>query len=317
PPVEDPELERLHLERYPDPRYSKLRAAIGGLRGVAADEVFLGNGSDEVIDMLIRVFCVPGVDSIVVCPPTYSMYGVFATFCDVSVVEVPLTSDFELRPEAVAAALTPQTKLVFLCSPGNPTGKLLACSDIEAVLAASTGAVVVVDEAYIDFAEGASVVPLLRSGRYPNLVVMQTLSKAWGLAGARLGMLLASRQIVEILNKVRAPFNVSSLTEDVAIRALGQAATVACHVQQLLSERQSVAAAIEGLALGRVFSSDANFVLFRVKNAKEVCEAIAKDGKVVARYRGSMPLCEDTIRVTIGTYAENEQFLAALRKATQ
>lgn len=315
PPCGDATLARLRAERYPDPRYGALKEAFAGLARVKAGQVLLGNGSDEVIDMLIRVFCSPGSDSILVCPPTYSMYGIFAEFNDVGVTEVPLTPDFQLRPAEVVAALTPQTRLVFLCSPGNPTGNCLDREAMEEVLKAATGSVVVVDEAYADFQEGETALPLL--AKYPNLFVMRTMSKAWGLAGARVGVAFAGEELIATMNVVRSPFNVSSLAEDAALRALASADTVASNIRKTVAERERVAAELRSMApkVGRVYPSDANFLLLRVPDAKAMAVKIASDSNIVVRYRGTMLHCQDCIRVTIGTPAENDQFLRALRAA--
>lgn len=250
------------------------------------------------------------------------MYSVFAAFNDASVVNVPLTAEFALRPHSVIEAMTQETKVIFLCSPGNPTGRLLSQTDIESVLKAATGAVVVVDEAYIDFAEAdgpASLVPWVASDRYPNLIVMQTLSKAWGLAGARMGIAFASAEIIKLLNKTRSPFNISSLTESVTLQALDRPEVVERQVQEILEERKRVAAALTTLSakVRKVPVSDSNFLLFQVDDAKQVAESIASESSVVVRYRGSMLHCHDCIRVTIGTKHENDLFLAALRKAIE
>jgi len=317
-------IKRLHLERYPDPAQTELKAGVAKLRGVQADQILFGVGSDEVIDLLIRVCCEPGKDSILVCPPTYAMYRCFADLNDVSTVEVPRNSDYSLQPEAVAKALTSRTKLIFLCSPGNPSSVLLdRAAVVEVLLAAQrTAALVVVDEAYIDFAraEDASIVSLLHDSRYPNLAVMQTFSKAWGMAGARFGMLFASKELISVMNKVKAPFNLSTLVEDAALQALKSASVVEERVKTILSERERVAKALlspDMLAKGvqEVKRSDANFLMVKVDNAKVVSVRMADDSNVTVRYRGAMLHCKDCIRITVGTKAENDAMLKALASA--
>jgi len=321
-PLDESALSRLGLERYPDPRQIQLKAKLSALRGCEPSQIFLGVGSDEVIDLLIRVVCRPGKDAVLVCSPTYAMYGIFARVNDVQVVDVPLSEGtFQLRVDAILQALTSRVKLIFLCSPGNPTGRLLNREDIKAVAEAATGALVVVDEAYIDFSVPqtggceVSCVDLVTSGHFSNVVISQTLSKAWGLAGARLGFAIASSQLVSYVDKLKAPFNVSSLTEHVASQAIDKAASVLQSVTTIVAERKRVAQELRGRAYAhavfRVFPSDANFVLVLVEGAREICESLANRG-VIVRYRGSMTHCRECIRVTIGTASENDRFLESL-----
>mmetsp|Transcript_56389 Transcript_56389/g.132239 ORF Transcript_56389/g.132239 Transcript_56389/m.132239 type:complete len:413 (-) Transcript_56389:13-1251(-) len=320
----DPSLAKLQLERYPDPAQTDLKAAVSKLRGVPTDQILFGVGSDEVIDLLIRVFCEPSRDSILVCPPTYAMYRCFADLHDVRTVEVPRTSDYCVQPQAVSSALTSRTKVVFLCSPGNPSSVLIDRAAIIEILEAAQRqpALVVVDEAYIDFAQAAdsSIVPLLQDPKYPNLAVMQTFSKAWGMAGARLGMLFASSDLISIMNKVKAPFNISTLVEDAALQALKHADVVKDRVGKILDERERVATALQtqemkGLGIQEVKRSDANFLLVKMQNAKAVSTRMGDDSNVTVRYRGGMLHCKDCIRITIGTKAENDAMLKALAAA--
>lgn len=323
-------LKQLHLERYPDPRASELKQAFAELRGVRKSSVILGVGSDELIDLLIRICCAPSSsEAIMICSPTYAMYSCFAEINDVRVVDVPLhdaAGGFQLHTERIINQLDTrkgEIKLVFLCSPGNPTGRLLSLHDIEAVLtaAACANSMVVVDEAYIDFASvqhdrPVSAMSLLST--FPNLIVMQTLSKAWALAGVRLGVGFTSDMFADIFNKVKAPFNVSTLAQDVALRALAGADNAQANVQHILGERQRIRAAIlqdhGGSAGVEVHDSDANFLLVRVPGiAADVCSAMAAECNVCVRFRGNMLHCQDCIRVSIGTAEENDAFLIALR----
>jgi len=309
----------VHLNRYPDPNQVQLKSAIAGLRGCRPSQLFIGVGSDEVIDLLIRATCTPGRDAILVCSPTYAMYQIFGEINDVATIDVPLSPlDYQLRVPQIVAALTPRVKLLFLCSPGNPTSRLLRRADIEAVAAASTGALVVVDEAYIDYADQTDSCAGL-VGQLPNVVVMQTFSKAWGLAGARVGVAIAPERLVSVVDRVKAPFNLSTLSEQATLRAISAAPTVRSQRDALLQERARVAAALAGPAFAhavqRVVPSDANFVLVQMSRCKEVCEELGRVDHIVLRYRGGMLHCEDCVRISIGTEEENGRVLAALARA--
>eukprot|EP00930_Biecheleria_cincta_P055877 TRINITY_DN42129_c0_g1_i1.p1 TRINITY_DN42129_c0_g1~~TRINITY_DN42129_c0_g1_i1.p1 ORF type:complete len:405 (+),score=64.55 TRINITY_DN42129_c0_g1_i1:37-1251(+) len=322
-PIDDPFLQQLSLERYPDPAQTELKQALARLRGCHPEQILVGVGSDEIIDLLIRITCTPGKDSIMVCSPTYAMYATFAAINDVGVVDASLEGggQYQLQLGAIQKAMRPSVKLIFLCSPGNPTGRLLKRSDIEQVLTMATNAIVVVDEAYIDFALEGSCMSLLRESVYPNLVISQTLSKAWGLAGARIGVAFAPHDIIAIMDKVKAPFNLSILTEQTALRALKGEEVVQQKVHAILAERKRVATRLQQApffgphAVLRVHESDANFLLVQIADAKTICHKMAKDDNVVVRYRGSMLHCEDCVRITIGTAAENEKMFEALRRA--
>jgi histidinol-phosphate aminotransferase len=300
------------LNRYPDPHQNELRAAIAAIRGCRPDQIFCGVGSDEAIDLLIRIFCVPGKDRIVITPPTYGMYKVAAKVNDVAVTEWPLTPDFHLDFSRFPSTDS-RFPLLFLCSPNNPTGNNLRRDDMIRVIETFPG-IVVVDEAYIDFADQASFVPEL--DRYPNLVVLQTFSKSYGLAGIRLGLAFASEALISWMLRVKAPYNINKLTTEVALRALEQKETLRTSVDLLNQEREKVALALAGIpAVKKVHPSDSNFILAVVDNAYSVYKTMA-DAGVVIRYRGDQLHCESTVRITIGTPDENERMLAMLREVT-
>lgn len=298
------------LNRYPDPYQKELKRKIAAFRGVYPDQVFTGVGSDEPIDLLIRIFCTPGKDRILITPPTYGMYAVAASVNDVLVDKAPLTKDFQLDTDAVLAQVKPETKILFLCSPGNPTSNLLHAHDVEKLIHRFPG-IVVVDEAYIDFTTAPS--RCMDLDRYPNLVVLQTLSKSFGLAGIRLGMAFASAEIIALLMKIKSPYNINQLTSETAILAFDHIETMRASVASILDERARLESELRRLDGVVVFPSDANFLLIRVAKAFDVYKAMAEAG-VVARYRGDQIHCENTIRVTIGTPAENDLFLRTLAK---
>jgi histidinol-phosphate aminotransferase len=299
------------LNRYPDPHQVAFREKFAGFRGISSGQVFCGVGSDEAIDLLIRIFCVPGVDEIMITPPTYGMYKVSASINDVGINSVPLTSDYALRVPKMIASIKPQTKLIFLCSPNNPTGNLLQKDDILQVLNAFNG-IVVLDEAYIDFSgdEGFS----RELSTFPNLVILQTMSKSFGLAGIRMGIALASVEIVNYLVRVKAPYNISKLTSEVALKALNHIEIMQAYVKALNNERKWVAEQLRSIPeVLNINPSDANFLLVEIKNAFEIYKSMADSG-VVIRYRGDQIHCENTIRITIGTHKENVEMITMLKE---
>ena len=299
------------FNRYPDPHQRAVKAALAPLKGVSPAQIFLGNGSDEAIDLLVRLTCVPGgADSILLLPPTYGMYEVAAQLNDVAVVRHPLTADFQVSPDTVAAVVASPAKLVFLCSPNNPTGNLLAASAIEAILRGFRG-LVVVDEAYADFAAAPSWTT--RLAEFPNLVVLQTFSKAWGLAGLRLGMAFAAPAIIAYLNKIKPPYNISAATQQHALAALADAPRFAQLRRQLLAGRAALQARLPALPIvAAVFPSDANFLLVRFRPAAAAVYEYLLGRGIVVRNRSRQPGCAGCLRLTVGTPAENEQLLAAL-----
>jgi len=311
----DPYDNSLTLERYPCPYQVPLKERYGKYRGgIAPEQIFVGVGSDEAIDLLIRIFCVPGKDSIMITPPTYGMYKVCANVNDVEIVKCPLTPSFDLRIEEMLAHANENVKLMFVCSPGNPTAKAIPLSDVEKLANSDYQGIIVVDEAYVDFSTVGSATSLVN--KYPNVVVLQTLSKAFGLAGIRLGFCIGPADIIQLMNNVKAPYNVNSLTSEVAINAMKNIDTLDKNVKELLADRDVVAGKLNELDfVTKVYPSDSNFLLFRVKNKAQEMYKLMADRGVVTRYRGNELHCDECIRVTIGKKEENEKFLEALQKA--
>lgn len=300
--------EQLH--RYPMPLQNELRSKIAGFREVSIDNVFVGVGSDEAIDLLFRIFCNPGKDNIIINPPTYGMYKVSANINDVFYKEILLTPDFQLQTDKVLNAVDEQTKMIFICSPNNPTANDINQKDILRILDTFSG-MVIVDEAYIDFSSQESFCSIL--SKYPNLVVLQTLSKSFGLAGIRLGIAFANTELIKIMMKVKAPYNVNQLTSLAAIKAFDYLPEMKQNVSRLLTERKRVASELSSLeAVVKIYPSDANFILFRIKDALSIYNKLADNG-IVIRYRGNEPHCEDCLRLTIGTEEENNAFLKLLK----
>ncbi|MCC5940830.1 MAG: histidinol-phosphate transaminase [Balneolaceae bacterium] len=301
----------LHLHRYPSPVQNELRKKIAAWRGVDFENIFLGVGSDEPIDLLMRIFCNPGSDSVITTPPTYGMYKVSASINDVKVKEVLLDEKFQLRTEDVLAAADESVKLLFLCSPNNPTSNDLKRTDMLKLIAAFPG-IVVVDEAYIDFSRQESMAALVQ--QYPNLVVLQTFSKSFGLAGIRLGIAIANPEIIQYMLKVKAPYNINKLTADVALQAFDAMDLMKFNLNKIREDRQYVAEQLRHAEdVEKVYPSDSNFLLFKIKNAEEVYRKLAEKG-IIVRYRGNEPLCENCLRVTIGMPDENIRFLKTLKE---
>ena len=299
------------LNRYPDPLQWKLKERISTLKGITPDHIFLGNGSDEVIDLLLRIFCEPGIDHIITLPPTYGMYQVCADISNVEIREVPLTPAFQPDISAIEAATDSHSKILFLCSPNNPSGNSFQPGLVKNILDIFPG-LVVVDEAYIDFASHAGFLPVLH--QYPRLVVMQTFSKAWGLAGIRLGMAFASTPIIQLLNKVKPPYNINQLTQEKALGALDHPEEQQAWVKTLLVQRTLLQQHLSGLEyVTRIFPSDANFLLVKMNDPKGVYAHLVKDG-IIVRDRSNVLLCDGCLRITVGTPQENERLLEALVK---
>ncbi|MDO7851830.1 histidinol-phosphate transaminase [Hymenobacter sp. CA1UV-4] len=300
------------FSRYPDPHQRAIKAELAQLKGLTPDNIFLGNGSDEAIDLLVRLTCTPGQDSIVVCPPTYGMYEVAANLNDVRVERLPLTPDFQLPANAANVLKESKAKLVFLCSPNNPTGNLLAQDALESILRNFNG-LVVVDEAYADFATGPSWTT--RLAEFPRLVVLQTFSKAWGLAGLRLGVAYASPTLIGYLNKIKPPYNISAATQQHALAALTAAPQLPVMQAELLRGRALLAEQLPALPIvEHVFPSDANFLLVRFNvDATAVYDQLRARG-IVVRNRTTQPGCAGCLRLTVGTAAENASLLQALRE---
>ena len=299
------------FNRYPDPLQLKLKSSLSKLKGVPAENIFLGNGSDEAIDLVYRCFCRPGVDNVVAIEPTYGMYRVCADINDVEYRPVLLDERFQLNADRLLAATDAATKAVWLCSPNNPTGNSLLHDEVMRVIASFQG-IVVVDEAYIDFSAEASLTRLLAT--QPNLVVLQTMSKAWGCAAIRLGMAFASREIIDVFNKVKYPYNVSLPTQQAALEQLQDPFQTDKWVRQLLAERQQLMQAFGELPITeKVFPSDANFFLTRVRGAQHVYDYLTDQG-IVVRNRSRVTLCSECLRITVGTRSENTELIGALRR---
>jgi histidinol-phosphate aminotransferase len=295
--------------RYPDPYQQKLKEKLAFVKQIAANQIFIGNGSDECIDILFRTFCEPGKDNIIICPPTYPMYEVSANINDVQVQNAPLLSDYQLNLAHIEQLVNAHTKIIWICSPNNPTGNSLDRIDIETILNHFNG-IVVVDEAYINFSKQKSFVQSLID--YPNLVVLQTLSKAWGLAGLRLGMCFASPQIIEYLNKVKAPYNINIVTQELALQALEEVGQVNDMIQLLVDMRIALAQVIASMPhVIRVFPSDTNFILVKIPHARKLYEFLMSKG-IIVRDRSALELCEDSLRITVGTENENTLLVDAM-----
>lgn len=294
------------LNRYPDPLQQEVKTRISELKGVSPDQLFLGNGSDEAIDLLIRIFCEPRIDHILTLPPTYGMYKVSASISDVAVRTINLDPDFQPAVAAILAAANAHSKLLFICSPNNPTGNRIDPLRIEALLEGFAG-IVVVDEAYIDFSSGESCTQLLE--KYPRLVVMQTFSKAWGLAGIRLGMAFADKRIIHLLNKVKPPYNVNQLTQAAALAALKNPTETQMRVKTLLTERKQLIHALEASPIvQQVYPSDANFLLVQTADPNGLYHFLI-DQRIVVRNRSTVIGCEGCLRFTVGTPTENTRLI--------
>lgn len=298
------------LNRYPDPLQLEVKKLLSKVKGVSEECIFLGNGSDEAIDLIYRCFTEPKVDNVVAIDPTYGMYKVCADVNDVEYRPVSLNDDFSLNADNVLAACDDHTKVVWLCSPNNPTGNALDRGEIEKILTGFEG-LVVVDEAYSDFSSQAPF--RLELSKYPNIVVLNTMSKAWGSAAIRLGMAFASKDIIDILNKVKYPYNINFLTQREAVDILKDPYEVDKWVRTILLERSRVIDAIKVLPICRkVYPTDANFVLVEVDNAQKTYDYLVDRG-IIVRNRNSVHLCKGCLRITIGTKTENQDLLAALR----
>lgn len=296
--------------RYPDPLQRDLKAELARIKQVKAENIFLGNGSDEAIDLVFRAFCEPGVDNVVAIDPTYGMYKVCADVNNVEYRKVLLDDAFQFTADALLAATDEHTKLIFLCSPNNPTGNDLLRSEIEKTLAVFSG-LVIIDEAYNDFSSAPSFLQQL--DKYPNLVVFQTFSKAWGCAAIRLGMAFASAEIISIFNKIKYPYNVNQLTQQQALSMLQRYDEIEGWVKELIAERGRLMDAFSTLTcVKEIFPSDANFFLARVTDAGAIYNYLVAKG-IIVRNRSSISLCGNCLRVTVGTPAENKTLLEALQ----
>ena len=298
-----------NYNRYPDPLQLDVKDAISKIKGVPIENTFLGNGSDEAIDLLFRAFCNPGKDNVIILPPTYGMYEVSANINDVEVRKVDLLPNFQHDLEKIAETIDVNTKIIFICSPNNPTGNSINRTDIETILANFKG-LVVVDEAYINYAKQKTFIQELTE--YANLVVLQTFSKAWGLAALRLGMAFSSRQVIDILNKVKPPYNINQATQDLALEALKNIQKVNEWIKITVAERERLSSELTKLSLViKVYPSDANFILVQVKDNQKTYNDLVDKG-IIVRDRSKVSLCEGCLRITVGTAEENNELINVL-----
>src|SRR6201995_3733655 len=302
-------LERSY-NRYPDPMQYEVKKRLSEIKGVPPRNIFLGNGSDEAIDILFRSFCNPGVDNVILVPPTYGMYEVSANINDVAIKRVPLTEEYQLNLEGIAEAIDDKTKLIFICSPNNPTGNSMHRADVETVLANFNG-IVVIDEAYINFSRQKTFIQELTE--YANLVVLQTLSKAWGLAGLRVGMAFASEEIVEVMNKVKPPYNINEASQQLALKALQNIEQVNSWIKETLTQRDKLVLELKDHDFVQdIYPSDANFILVKTTDPKSIYNFLVAKG-IIVRDRSKVELCEGCLRITVGTPDENQTLLQTLK----
>lgn len=302
-----------NFNRYPDPLQWKIKEKVAANYSIKPTEIFLGNGSDEAIDLLFRIFCEPRKDNILICPPTYGMYEVSAEINDVSIKRANLTKDFQLDLQAIGSAIDANTKLLFICSPNNPTGNSFEREEI-LNLTKNFGGIVVVDEAYIHFSREKSL--LSEINNFPNLVVLQTFSKAWGLAGLRVGLAFANEEIVKLFNKVKPPYNISEIAQNAILEAFENVEKVEKTISELISEREKLIENLDNFSfVHRIYPTDANFVLVKTSDAEKIYKFLLNE-KIVVRNRNNIVLCEGCLRITIGTAEENELLLKSLEKIT-
>lgn len=300
------------LNRYPDPHQQKLKAAICRIKGVDEKSVFLGNGSDEIIDLSFRIFCNPGVDKTLIFPPTYGMYEVSASINDVEVNKVPLNDKFQINIREVEPFLKDETvKLIFICSPNNPTANCMNPDDIEYIIQ-SFGGMILIDEAYSDFCDQPSFIDKI--GRYPNLIVMQTFSKALGLAGVRIGMAFSDPSVISYFNRIKPPYNISTVNQVAALQKLADIDTSKNQVAEIIKERERLSSDLKDLNIAdQIYPSDANFLLVKVKDANYIYNYLVNN-KIIVRNRSSLvPGC---LRITVGSRKENDKLIAALKRIT-
>lgn len=302
-----------NYNRYPDPYQHDLKQVVSKIKGIPVEQIFLGgSGSDEGIGLLYTAFCEPGIDNAIVCPPTYGMYGVSAEINDVKCKSVPLTEDFQLQADKVIASMDEHTKLTWICSPNNPSGNSYDRESIRKVIVAAKG-IVVIDEAYIDFCDEPSWTTEL--DKYPNLVVLQTFSKAWGLANCRLGMMFASKEIIAVINKIKLPYNMNGMTQAYACKILSENANQKDDfVKMILAERKKLIPELEKIpSIRKIYPSNANFLLVKADNAHDLYNYLVKEG-IIVRDRTKVFLCEDCLRITVGIAKENELLVKKIKE---
>ena len=299
-----------NVNRYPDPQQTIVKERLSEIKNVSVNQILLGNGSDEVLDLIFRAFCEPNKYNIITLPPTYGMYSVLAGLNAVEIKSVQLTLDFEPNVDEILNTQNENSKLLFLCSPNNPTANSFNSNKIEKLINEFNG-IVVIDEAYIDFSNDKSWISRLND--FPNVIVTQTLSKAYGLAGVRLGICYASAKIIEVLNKIKPPYNVNQLTQQKALERLNTSNQVAIEVEKIIAERKKLSDALEHIQfVEKIYKSDANFLLVKVDDANKRYLQLIKKG-VVVRNRTTQPLCENCLRFSIGTEEENKKLIAVLQ----
>ncbi len=298
------------FNRYPDPLQWQLKFQLARIKGVPAENIFIGNGSDEVIDLAYRIFCNPAKDNVIICPPTYGMYEVSANINDVAIKKINLTLDFQLDVESILNAVDENTKLLFICSPNNPTGNNMKREDVELLLNNFPG-IVIIDEAYINYSKQKTFIQELTE--YPNLIVMQTLSKAWGLAALRLGLCYASMDIIALFNKVKPPYNINEASQQLGLEALQDTETVNNWIKEVVDQKVILIKEMQQLSyVEKIYPSDANFILVKVTNANALYDYLSGN-EVIVRNRSKEVHCENCLRITIGTPEENKIVINLLK----
>ncbi len=298
--------------RYPDPMQWNIKEQLAEIKQCSIDQIFLGNGSDEAIDLLIRMTCNPAKDHVIICPPTYGMYEVSASVNNITIERVNLTADYQLNVDAIFARINEHSKLIFICSPNNPTGNKLNRDSIYAILDKFTSGFIIVDEAYIDFSDEPSFINEL--AKFPNLIVMQTLSKAYGLASLRLGMAYANPQIIQLLNKIKPPYNISGATQALVEQALANKEFVKSSIETLNNAKKALISGLNSLpGTKHIYPSNANFILVKFEQAQKLFAYLIEQ-KIITRNRSTVALCEDSIRITIGTTEENNLLLDKIKR---
>ena len=298
------------VNRYPDPQQASVKSVLAQQNGVGKNQILLGNGSDEVLDLLFRAFCEPKIDNVITLPPTYGMYGVLANLNAIENREVLLSNDFQPKLDAIMKVVDTNSKMIFLCSPNNPTGNSFSEDSVQFLLDNFNG-LVVIDEAYIDFSDKASWIQKINE--YPNLIITQTLSKAYGLAGIRLGICYASAAIIAVLNKIKPPYNVNELTQKRALERLANSTQIKEEINSIIAQREQLLKVLSEVKfVSKIYPTEANFILIKVDNANQRYDELIAKG-IVIRNRTTQPLCENTLRLTIGTEEENQKLIAALK----
>lgn len=298
------------VNRYPDPQQATVKSVLAQQNSVDKNQILLGNGSDEVLDLLFRAFCEPKIDNVITLPPTYGMYGVLANLNAIENREVLLSTDFQPQLDTIMSAVDANTKMIFLCSPNNPTGNSFSQEIVQYLLENFNG-LVIIDEAYIDFSDKASWIQKINN--FPNLIITQTLSKAYGLAGIRLGICYASAEIIAVLNKIKPPYNVNELTQQRALERLANPNQIKEEINSIITQREQLLKVLDEVRfVSKIYPTEANFILIKVDNANQRYDELIAKG-IVIRNRTTQPLCENTLRLTIGTEDENKKLIEALK----